>query len=250
MQAAPNEWWSELFASAEWFDIHTDYNDERVRHEADLMERLMEIAPGSRLLDVPCGQGRHALEFAARGHRVTAVDITPALLKEGHRRAAERGLEVEWIERDMRSLGLPAEHDAGYCYFGSFGYFDDAGNEQFLRAVASALVPGGAFLIETQCAESLFRVFQARGWMRFGDLTTLEDRRYDVGTGRVESEWTIIRNGAIASVHSMSIRVYTVHELGEMLMRAGFARWRAFDAATGLPFKLGSGRLAIVAWTM
>lgn len=248
MHAVPVDWWSKMFASAEWFDIHSEYNDARVRHEADLMERLMAIAPGSRLLDVPCGQGRHALEFAARGHRVTAVDITPALLEEGRRLAAEHELTVDFVERDMRSLGLPAEHDAGYCYFGSFGYFDDAGNEAFLRAAASALVPGGAFLIETTCAESLFPVFQARGWVRFGELTTLEERRYDVETGRVESEWTIIRDGAVASVQSMSIRIYTVRELGEMLTRAGFARWQAFDAATGLPFKLGSGRLAIVGW--
>jgi len=56
------------------------------------------------VLELACGPGRHALEFARRGYRVTGVDRTARYLETAREKAGEEGLDVEWVEADMRTL--------------------------------------------------------------------------------------------------------------------------------------------------
>jgi ubiquinone/menaquinone biosynthesis C-methylase UbiE len=70
--------------------------------------RRAALAPGEDVLDVACGTGNAALRAAQAGARVTAVDITPELLEEGRRLAAESGLDVEWLEGDAEALPVAA----------------------------------------------------------------------------------------------------------------------------------------------
>lgn len=60
--------------------------------------------PGARVLDVAAGSGNASLPAAAAGARVVAADLTPELLEIGQQRAAEQGLEIEWVEADAEHL--------------------------------------------------------------------------------------------------------------------------------------------------
>ncbi len=145
----PPEWWESFFRGG-WASVHSDVNDpERSAAEAELIEEYLALTPGAAVLDVPCGDGRLSIPLAERGYRITGVDVTAEYLDRGRRAAAERGVEVAWEHRDMRELPWEAAFDAAFCFFGSFGYFDEAGNEEFVRAVARTLVDGGAFLVDT-----------------------------------------------------------------------------------------------------
>ena len=76
--------------------------------------RLVEacgIGPGMTVLDVAAGTGNASLPAARAGARVTASDLTPELLEAGRRRAAEEGLELEWVQADAEHLPFP---DAGF----------------------------------------------------------------------------------------------------------------------------------------
>jgi len=70
--------------------------------EVDGAERLLELQPGARILDLGCGAGRHCLELARRGYAVTGVDRTALYLEHAARTARERGVEVEFVLSDMR----------------------------------------------------------------------------------------------------------------------------------------------------
>ena len=59
------------------------------------------------VLDAGCGTGFLALEMAARGHRVTAVDLAPAMLAEARRKAARRGASIQFEEADAEQLPFP-----------------------------------------------------------------------------------------------------------------------------------------------
>jgi len=61
----------------------------------------MRLAGRLRFNHLCCGPGRHALEFARRGYRVTGVDGTKFLLDRAKKRAAESGQQIEWIHQDM-----------------------------------------------------------------------------------------------------------------------------------------------------
>ena len=93
----------------------------------DFIERELALPPRARILDVPCGSGRHALTLAARGHRVTGVDISTEALGYARRAAAAAGVDVEFVESDMRQVRRGGAFDAAVCLGNSFGYLDRFG---------------------------------------------------------------------------------------------------------------------------
>jgi len=105
---------------------------------------------GSDLLDLACGHGRIAKRLAARGVRVTGLDATALFLDRARAQAAAAGLEVEYVQGDMRSLPWPERSfDRVISWFTSFGYFADDENRRVLREACRVLRPGGTLLIET-----------------------------------------------------------------------------------------------------
>jgi SAM-dependent methyltransferase len=246
---APGDWWTSFFPDF-FGELQLDERPEQqTRAEVDALERELALVAPLRILDVPCGTGRHAIELARRGHRVTGVDFNPAVVDRARELAAEAGLTVDLRRGDMRELDFEAAFDRAICHWGSFGYFDDAGNADFLRRVARALAPGGAFFLDALVAESLYPKFRERDWSYWGDAPArrrlLEERRFDCAAGRVESTWTMIGDGKERS-HAVSVRIYTYRELKGLFEAAGFTRLRARDDS-GAEFRLGSARLWLVA---
>ena len=100
------------------------------------------IRPGSRVLDLACGNGRHALAAAALGARVVAIDRDSARLEAGQQEARSRGLELDWQEVDLEkawpSLG---SFDAILV----FNYLDRSRMTQ----IRDLLNPGGLLFYET-----------------------------------------------------------------------------------------------------
>ncbi|MFQ6028933.1 MAG: SAM-dependent methyltransferase [Dehalococcoidia bacterium] len=120
------EWWREFFTGLVLDFVQESRVRETTQAEADFIEETWQLPPGARILDVPCGGGRLALELAARGYRVTGVDIAQPLLDRAEAQAVARGLTVDWECRDMRDLSWEGEFDAALCWWSSFGYFDEA----------------------------------------------------------------------------------------------------------------------------
>jgi 2-polyprenyl-3-methyl-5-hydroxy-6-metoxy-1,4-benzoquinol methylase len=96
-------WWATFF-SGPWAELHSDVAAQRTDRELETVTRMLEVPAGAKLLDAPCGDGRLAVELAARGYEVTGVDITAAYLDRACRTASERGVELTLEERDMRDL--------------------------------------------------------------------------------------------------------------------------------------------------
>jgi len=240
------DWW-ETFFSGPVLDIQRKASrEEKTRTEADFIEKVLQIIPQGKILDVPCGEGRLSLEMASRGYSVTGVDITLPFLEDAKRKASEKQLEITWEHRDMRDLPWKEEFDAVICFGGSFGYFDDEGNKTFLKAVFSTLKPEGTFLIDTHVAETLLPRFQERDWHRIGDTLIAEEREYDHVHGRVRAEWILIQ-GSTLEKRSSSVRMYTYCELVQMLEKAGFYNYHAYGSLGVSPFRVGSQRLYLTA---
>lgn len=236
-------WWEDFFPELFARIQGACKTPEVTRAEVDRMVEILGLPEGAAVLDVPCGEGRHAVELARRGYRVTGVELHSGTLSVARDAAEEDGLEVEWIQGDMRELDQVDRFDAAVCYWTSFGYFDDQGDRDMLRALHRALVPGGHLLMELRVAESLLPRFQPRSWSRVGDATLLEERRYVAATGRIETEWTLVVEGE-AVTRSSSIRLYTCRELLDRLEEVGFVEPHLLDPA-GAPFELGARRLVL-----
>jgi SAM-dependent methyltransferase len=236
-EGAAGDWWEEFFVGP-WLDVHSEVVPEsRTGEDLETIERYLGVDAAGRVLDVPCGDGRLAIELAHRGYRVTGVDLSETLLERARSTAAARSVTLDLERRDMRDLPWRGAFDGVLCFWGSLGYFDDEGNAAFLDAVRTALVPGGTFLLQTHLLETLLPRFQEQGWTKIGATFLLEQRRFDVPTGRVETEWTFVGRGKPA-VSRSSIRVYSFAELALLLKRAGFGTVEALDTETGEPPEL------------
>jgi len=241
------EWWKSFYTGL-WLDVlRQSKTEEQTRAEADFVEKGLQLTPQAKVLDVPCGAGRLSLELASRGYHVTGVDFTLPSLDDARRKATQQQLEIAWEHRDMRDLPWQEKFDGAFCFGGSFGYFDEEGNADFLRAVSRTLKPGAKFLVDVIITEIHFLRFQDRAWWgQVGDILVLQKLYYDHVSSRVDFEWVLVHEGQVEK-KSNSIRLYTYHELCQLFEEAGFVDCEGYGSLSQEPFKLGSQKLYLAA---
>lgn len=239
------EWWQRFFKGTWKYVQPLMRTPEQTQKEADFAQDVLGVKPAAEILDVPCGEGRLTIELASRGYKMIGVDISEDFLKEAKAEARKRGLDITLHHGDMRKIQWENKFDAAFCMWGSFGYFDDQGDLEFIKAVNRSLKRGGGFLLDIHVVETLFPKYQPKAWTEIEDVIILENRAFDHITGRVEVDWTFIQKGKQATYHS-SIRIYTYREIVNLLRQNGFERFEAFGSLSKEPFKLGAQRLLIV----
>ncbi len=223
--------------------------EERTRAEVEFIERELMLAPGSRVLDLACGIGRHAVAMAARGFRVTGFDFNERYLALGRAAAEKAGVTVDWRQGDMRAMAFDAEFDGVYSYFTSFGYFDDAENEQVLGRIARTLKPGGRLLMDVINRDHLLTHPLQRGWMQREDGALLmEENSIEIRTSRVTSRQILIEPGAGSRVtKEYDLRAYTCAELTGLFRHHGLRVTGVRGGADGSEFSTESRRLVLIA---
>ncbi|HEV8247148.1 MAG TPA: class I SAM-dependent methyltransferase, partial [Polyangiaceae bacterium] len=102
--AAQSDWYTSFFFDF-FGELQLDHQaEEQTRAEVDALERELGLSEPRRILDVPCGAGRHSLELARRGHRVTGVDFNPKVLDAAKDAAERQRLTLDFRLGDMRAL--------------------------------------------------------------------------------------------------------------------------------------------------
>jgi SAM-dependent methyltransferase len=216
---------------------------EQTRAEVEFLERVLRISPGAQLLDVPCGNGRHALEFASRGYSMTGLDLSEEFIAELRNKSS---IPARWILGDMRELPWVSEFDGAYCFGNSFGYLDRANAGKFLRGIARALKPGGRFAIDTgMAAESILPGLLKTRWFKVGDIFMLSQNQYHPAEGRLDIEYTFIHEGEVDTRPTASY-VFTVAEMCRMHAEAGLETVELLGSTAGEPYQLGSQRLLLI----
>jgi SAM-dependent methyltransferase len=215
--------------------------------ELNFLREQLAIQPGGRVLDVPCGAGRHAVPLAELGYAVTGLDISPQFLSEARRFAQERGVSVDWRLGDMRTLAFEGEFDAALCFGNSFGYLSRADTKHFLKRLSAALRDGARFVLDSGAiAESILPNLVRNGWMQVRDVLFLSTVHYDAPTSRLISRYAFIR-GTEREEKTAEFILYTVGELAELFGGAGFIVEGLFASPAKEPFHVGAPRLLLVA---
>ncbi len=235
MWAATETW---MFDPARW---------EGTAAEVDGVLTLLGAEPQARILDLCCGPGRHSLELARRGFVVTGVDRTVRFLDEARRRASAEGLEVEWVECDMREFSRPGAFDGVTNLLTSFGYFEDRDDDRrVVQNIFESLKPGGRIVMDMMGKENLARIFQPREWQEKDGEIWLFERELEQSWSWLSNRWIRFR-GDERLEFRISHRLFSAYELASLFQNSGFSQVETYGSLTGDPYDHEAKRLVLVA---
>jgi SAM-dependent methyltransferase len=213
--------------------------------EVDFLVKTLGVNVPARILDVPCGNGRHSVQLARRGYRVTGVDLSKEFIAEAESSSAS--LPASWICADMRQLPWSEEFDGAFCFGNSFGYLSPEEAPQFLLAISRTLKRGSRFILETgMAAESILPNLQPIRWYKVDDIYMLSANKYHPREARLDIEYTFIRDGKV-DVRPSSSYVLSANQICRMCSDAGLEVTELLGSVGGEAYGLASGRLILVA---
>lgn len=150
-------------ARATWSAGDYDAVAEGIWPVGEQVVRAVALTDNERVLDVAAGTGNAAIRAAQAGGAVTAVDLTPELFTAGRRRAADAGVEIDWVEGDCEQL--PFEHEGFDVVLSTFGVMFAPRHAVAAQEMTRVLRPGGRMGLATWTPEGtvadLFRTVAA-----------------------------------------------------------------------------------------
>ena len=243
-----SEWWQSYFDSQYILEYEPLFTLERDRHEAARLLDVLGLASGARVLDVPCGQGRHAHLLAEAGFDVDGLDYSRELLAIAKKRGV--GPRLRYTRGDMRTLPArwTGRFDAVLNLFTSFGFFTNpADDRRVIAEFARVLAPGGTLVWHGGNRDGVMARFLDRDWWQTQDGTLIaQERSFDPLSGllRVDSVWSG-PSGKGSRTHS--IRLYTPTRLAELCAEAGLIVEEAYDGFSPRPLTRRSSEMLLVA---
>jgi len=222
-----------------------DLLPECIEREVAVIWKSLDLHPGMEVLDLACGNGRIANALAARGCLVTGLDITPAFLEQARQRAVAGDLTATYHLGDMRALPWASCFDGIVNWRSAYGYFGDEENHQVLGEAHRALRPGGKLLLDLNNREWVLKNFQRSSVIEHEGNYLVDQRHYDVCSGRVSTQRVILFEGQQSHMRFF-VREFSYHELAAWLRQAGFGHVSGYDWE-GHSFSLHSQRMLVVA---
>ncbi|MGJ5813292.1 class I SAM-dependent DNA methyltransferase [Paludibaculum fermentans] len=194
------------------------------------------VLPGVKAAcDLCCGTGTLALELAAQGIEMYAVDLSPDMCRIARKKVRGTGLPVHVIQADMRTFVLPRQVDLVTCEFDALNHVPqkrDLG--RVLRGVARALRPGGHFAFDVNNRRAFERVWSNTWFLEKDPIAMIMHGGHRRGSDRAWSdvEW-FIRVGEKWTRHHEHIEevCWSAPEIRTALAAAGFDQVKAWDAA-------------------
>ena len=222
--------------------------------DVDWIVGVTGIGGGARILDAPCGFGRHSVEFARHGYRVTGVDFNETEVARAREAAARASVELGLFCQDMRDMEFAGAFDLAVNLFSSIGYFSDDEDRLVIDRFWRALRPGGVFVLDTRNRDQLVRSLPPEERKRVSGWTLRIENEFDPATSRWRARWWRLKRAAAKAKESAGeligeseIRLYSAHELSAMLRPERWGRVELYGGLEGTPFSLDVPRLVLVA---
>lgn len=215
------QWFEEIF-DEDYLHTLPFLTPQQTEREVGFLLETLELPQGGRVLDVGCGYGRHAMEMAARGYKTVGLDLSLPLLIRATDAARRVGVNVDFVHGDMREMTFDSEFDGAYCFYTTFGFFDDDTNRRVAAGIAKALKPGGRFVLEMINRDYLIGDLPCRVWWQGDGCVVLEEVDFNYFTSRLQVQRQIILESGRQLEQDISIRAYSLHEIGKVLTHAGF----------------------------
>jgi ubiquinone/menaquinone biosynthesis C-methylase UbiE len=244
----PKEWWESYFDAQYLLEYEPIFSPARDRADVARLIELLGLSAGERVLDVPCGQGRHAHLLAEAGFDVTGLDYSTHLLDV----AKERGTasNLRYVRGDMRALPpkWSGKFSAVLNLFTSFGFFlNPMDDVRVVQEFARVLQPNGVLVWHGGSRDGVMAKFLSRDWWKSEDGTMVaHERTFDPLSGilTIRSHWAGKRS---SGEREHRIRLYTASRLAEICQSAGLIVEEAYDGWSRAPLSRRSSEMLLIA---
>jgi SAM-dependent methyltransferase len=223
-------WFEEVFDEDYLRTLPFMRADQTLR-EVEFISDALRIGTGAEILDIACGYGRHAIELVQRGYNVTGLDLSLPLLLRAADESKRRALSVNFVHADMREMAFEKQFDGAYSMLTSFGYFDEDTNLRVAERIGRALKPGARFLLDVVNRDYVVSDLPVRVWWEGTGCVVLEEVDFNFHTSRIVTHRSIVFEDGRQLEQEISVRAYSLHEIGRLLRQAGF---RVMDVSGGL----------------
>jgi|WetSurMetagenome_2_1015567.scaffolds.fasta_scaffold00434_15 D-alanine-D-alanine ligase len=220
------DWWKTLFDDVYLLtDARSVCDEEITRREVDLICELLPIRPDHKVLDLCGGHGRHSLELAARGiGQCTLVDYSCHLIDHARTSAAQSGRQIECVQQDARSTGLPqAGFDHVIIMGNSLGYLTDPTADADILAEANRLLgPGGWVLVDVVDGKAVGESLNPHAWHEIGPDMVVCRQREIVGERVYAREMVLNKRSGLIRDRTYAVKLYNAETIATLIEQAGF----------------------------
>ncbi|MBK8201506.1 MAG: class I SAM-dependent methyltransferase [Bdellovibrionales bacterium] len=193
--------------------------------QVKFLDSALGLKKGAKVLDVPCGTGRHSKVFARLGYQVTGLDISQACVLISKKNSKHKN--AQYLHGNMADLSkFKNQYDLVINLFTSFGYFhSDKENEDVLKEMVRCLKPNGKLVINTISRDWILKIYQPARWVEDNSKLIIEASKYDPKTKYNESQMIMLdkksSNPKLEHYHYHRVRLYSKDELVKMMIKAG-----------------------------
>ena len=212
-------WYKEWFNSPFYHKLYFERDENEAAVFIDKLIQHLNPAPGSRILDVACGRGRHSRLLADKGFQVTGIDIAPDSIAFAWQYENDN---LEFFVNDMRLLFRGNYFDYAFNFFTSFGYFNTRReHEDAIRTIATSLKPGGFFVFD------YLNVHYAEDNMQHEEIKPIGDTIYEIHRWDDDSHFykkMIITDPSLKEplVFTEKVSKFSLGDFNDMLSYYGF----------------------------
>ena len=216
--------------------------------EVDFMLTYFNLKKGSKVLDMMCGYGRHAIALGKKGISVTAVDNLDDYIKEINKTAKDEDIPVKSIKANILQYKTGEKYDLALCMGNSLNFFNAADVTRLLINIHSHLKATGRLLINTwSLAEIAIKSFAAKSSNEVNSIKHICESQYLFHPTRIESESVFLSpDGSMEKKRAVDY-IFSVAEMETLLEKAGFKLAEIFSIPGKKKFTLGEPRAYIVA---
>ncbi|UJR81722.1 methyltransferase domain-containing protein [Sandaracinus amylolyticus] len=241
-------WWEDFF-NDDYLRTVPPPNPRQIARQCDFIEARLALKEGSTILDVGCGLGLHAIELTRRGYLVVGLDLSLPMLSRAADEAQDQGFRINFLHADMREMNFDGAFDAVLCWGTTFGYFDDDQNRGVVERLHRALRPKGKLLLEVVNRDFVVPNQPNLVWFEGDGCVVMEETQANFITSRLTVKRTVILDDGRQRDNQYSVRLYSLHELGQILHQRAFrvVEVSGREATPGVFFGADSPKLIILA---
>jgi SAM-dependent methyltransferase len=242
------QWWERFFSDDYLMTVRPP-NAAQIAKQVDFVEASLGLARGGIVLDVGCGLGQHSIELSRRGYLAVGLDLSLAMNTRAAESAQQLGLKINFVHADIREMEFDGAFDAAICMGTTLGFFDEDANRDVLARLHHALKPGGRLLIDVVNRDYVIGCQPNLVWFEGDGCVCMEESDFNYFNSRLTVKRTIMREDGRQTNAEYTLRLYSLHELGQLMSASGFRviEVSGQEAIRGAFFGVQSPRILMLA---